>query len=201
MNDNNTFTMRYKTRHSCTDEAIDRCIAYISEGMAEGLAATRVGLLPATWSKFKREHKSVQLRVNEARMIAGEKRYRAIMKEREERESMKLSAKAAKKTPPSHRIPKQVNLVRWVLITQVSLEYVQIPEELVRQACDRYKLDFEQWLRMERKFALMRKIYDRRARIRGNPNLKPELRPHNSFSRTVEEMGPSAASAFFGRQW
>jgi|ERR1700730_1968070 hypothetical protein len=200
MNDS-TIKIRKKARHSCTDEAIDRCVAYISEGMAEGLAATRAGMRPATWSKFKLRHKSVQPRVNEARMIAGEKRYRAIMKEREERESMKLSAKAAKKTPPSHRIPKQVNLVRWVLTTQVSLEYVQIPEELVRQACDRYKLDYEQWLRMERKHSLMRKIYDRRARIRGNPALRPELRPHNSFSRTVEEMGPSAAAAFFGRQW
>jgi hypothetical protein len=87
------------------------------------------------------------------------------MKEREAARATRMSARKAKK--PS--LPKQANLIRWVLTTQVPLDHIQIPEEMIREACNRYRYDYEEWLRVERRYGLMRKIYDRRAQIRGNP--------------------------------
>jgi len=55
----------------------------------------------------------------------------------------------------------------WRLITRVPLNFVAIPETEIVQACQRFNLPRDTWRRQERAFGLMRKVYARRAAIRG----------------------------------
>jgi len=126
---------RKKRPHICTAEAIDRCIDFVGEGLTAGASAVRVGIRPSTCSKLKSGNQQIQFRVNEARAKAGERKYRKVAQERESRPAMRISAKRSKRIVS----PKNANLVMWALTTQAPLNYVQLPEQLVRKACSKYR--------------------------------------------------------------
>jgi hypothetical protein len=49
----------------------------------------------------------------------------------------------------------------------VPLHFAAIPETEIVQACERFNMPCEAWRRQERAFGLLRKIYAKRAAIRG----------------------------------
>jgi hypothetical protein len=55
----------------------------------------------------------------------------------------------------------------WHLTTRVPLNFVAIPESEIKTACERFGITLETWRRQERAFGLLKKVYVKRAAIRG----------------------------------
>jgi hypothetical protein len=63
----------------------------------------------------------------------------------------------------------------WHLTYRVPLHFAAIPETEIGQACERFNMPCETWRRQERAFCLLRKVYAKRAAIRGQqPPSVPE---------------------------
>jgi len=52
----------------------------------------------------------------------------------------------------------------------VPLHFVAIPENEIVQRCERFNLPLDNWLRQERAFGLLKKVYAKRAAIADNSN-------------------------------
>jgi hypothetical protein len=55
----------------------------------------------------------------------------------------------------------------WQLISRVPLQLAAIPEKEIVQACERFNLPLDTWRRQEGAFGLLKKVYAKRAAIRG----------------------------------
>ena len=55
----------------------------------------------------------------------------------------------------------------WHLMFRVPLHFAAIPDEKVLNACNRFNLPLDTWRRQQRAFGLLRKVYGKRAAIRG----------------------------------
>jgi hypothetical protein len=49
----------------------------------------------------------------------------------------------------------------------VPLHFAAIPETEIKEACARFNLPLETWTRQEHAFGLLKKVYARRGKIRG----------------------------------
>ncbi len=65
---------------------------------------------------------------------------------------------------------RQAKWVAWHLTMRVPLNFVALPEEEIASSCARCGLTLETWRRQELAFGLMRKVYAKRAEIRGEPH-------------------------------
>jgi hypothetical protein len=77
------------------------------------------------------------------------------------------SAREASRKVLKPRPTKQANWMVWHLVGSVPLNFVVIPDQEITSACQRCGMALETWQRQERAFGLMRKIYTKRAAIRG----------------------------------
>ena len=75
--------------------------------------------------------------------------------------------RAAARKPTKPQPIYQAKLVAWHLTFRVPLNYAAIPETEIAQACERFNLPHETWTRQEGAFGLLRKVYAKRAKIRG----------------------------------
>jgi hypothetical protein len=80
---------------------------------------------------------------------------------------MRSANRKALKPQPTH----QANLVVWHLIYRVPLYWAAIPDTEIAKACERFDLPLETWLRQESAFGLLKKVYSRRAQLRGQQPL------------------------------
>jgi hypothetical protein len=55
----------------------------------------------------------------------------------------------------------------WHLTARIPLNIVAIPETEIVRACERFNLSLETWHRQESAFGLLKKVYSRRAQLRG----------------------------------
>jgi hypothetical protein len=78
-------------------------------------------------------------------------------------QAMRAAGRKALKPQPTH----QAKLVAWHLTYRVPLHFAALPETEIVQACERFNLPLETWRRQERAFGLLRKVYAKRAAIRG----------------------------------
>jgi hypothetical protein len=76
---------------------------------------------------------------------------------------MRAANRKALKPQPT----KQAKLVAWHLTFRVPLHFAAIPETEIAQACERFNLPLETWQRQESAFGLLKKVYERRAQLRG----------------------------------
>jgi hypothetical protein len=67
------------------------------------------------------------------------------------------------KPQPTH----QAKLVAWHLTARVPLNLAAIPEAEIARACERFNLPLETWQRQELAFGLTKKVYAKRAAMRG----------------------------------
>jgi hypothetical protein len=81
---------------------------------------------------------------------------------------MRSANRKALNPQPTH----QAKLVVWHLIYRVPLYWAAIPDTEIANACERFNLPLETWLRQERAFGLLKKVYARRAQLRGQQPLK-----------------------------
>jgi hypothetical protein len=82
---------------------------------------------------------------------------------------MRAAGRKALKPQPTH----QAKLVAWHLTFRVPLHFAAIPEMEIVQACERFNLPLETWRRQERAFSLLKKVYAKRAAIRGQQQPTP----------------------------
>jgi len=73
------------------------------------------------------------------------------------------ASRKAVKPQPMH----QAKLVMWHLTTRVPLNFAAIPDAEILNACNQFNLPLDTWRRQERAFGLLRKVYSKRAAIRG----------------------------------
>ena len=76
---------------------------------------------------------------------------------------MRAADRKALKPQPT----RQAKLVAWHLTFRVPLHFAAIPEAEIVQACERFSLPIDTWGRQERAFGLLKKVYAKRAAIRG----------------------------------
>ena len=76
----------------------------------------------------------------------------------------------AKRPQPTH----QAKLVMWHLVGRVPLNFAAIPEREIKTACERFGISLETWRRQEGAFGLLRKVYAKRAAIRGQQPSVPD---------------------------
>jgi hypothetical protein len=63
----------------------------------------------------------------------------------------------------------------WHLITRVPLTFAAIPENEIVSVCERFNLSLDTWRRQEHAFGLLKKVYAKRAAIRGQEQPAPVL--------------------------
>jgi hypothetical protein len=59
----------------------------------------------------------------------------------------------------------------WHLTFRVPLNFAAIPEAGIKAACERFGMSLDTWQRQERAFGLLRKVYAKRAKLRGEQPL------------------------------
>jgi hypothetical protein len=80
---------------------------------------------------------------------------------------MRAANRKALKPQPT----RQAKLVAWHLTYRVPLTFTAIPETDIKEACERFNLSLETRRRQERAFGLLRNVYAKRAKIRGEQPL------------------------------
>jgi hypothetical protein len=136
----------------------------LAKGESERSACLRAGVGQTTWSTAKRADASLRARIAEARDQWAQLRHARYIATLHESQAMRAANRKAIKPQPTY----QAKLVAWHLTFRVPLNYAAIPETEIAQACERFNLPLESWTRQERTFGLMRKVYAKRAKIRGD---------------------------------
>jgi hypothetical protein len=115
------------------------------------------------WNISKRVDSTLRQRIASARddwALLRAAQYAAALYESQ---SARSAGQKALKPHPT----KQANTVFWYLVKRVPLNFVAIPETEIAAACERFSISPETWKRQERALGLLRKIYSKRAAIRG----------------------------------
>jgi len=123
---------------------------------------TVVAMLTA-WTTAKGSDASLRALIAEARDEWARLRHAQHAAALYESQSMRAANRKALKPQPTH----QAKLVAWHLTYRVPLHFAAIPETEIKEACDRFNLPLETWTRQEHAFDLLRKVYAKRAKIRG----------------------------------
>ena len=155
--------MRRGRKPVLTQERVKIICDLLAKGESERSACFRAGVGQTTWSTAKRVHASLRAGIAEARDQWAELRHARHTAALHESRAMRAANRKAIKPQPTY----QAKLVAWHLIFRVPLNYAAIPETEIAQACERFNLPLETWTRQERAFGLMRKVYAKRAKIRG----------------------------------
>ena len=94
---------------------------------------------------------------------------------------MRAANRKALKPQPTH----QAKLVVWHLMYRVPLYWAAIPDTEIAKACERFNLPLEIWLRQERTFGLLKKVYSRRAQLRGQQPLNVTKKPDDDLRQQL----------------
>jgi hypothetical protein len=121
------------------------------------------GIGLTAWNSAKRSDAALRERIAGARDDWAQLRHARHAAALYESQSMRAANRKALKPQPTH----QAKLVAWHLTYRVPLHFAAIPETEIAQACERFNLSLETWTRQERAFGLLRKVYARRAKLRG----------------------------------
>ncbi len=135
----------------------------LAKGESERSACLRAGVGQTTWNTAKRADASLRARIVQARDQWAQLRHARHIATSEESQAMRAANRKPTKPQPTY----QAKLVAWHLTFRVPLNYAAIPEAEIAQACERFNLPLESWTRQERAFGLLRKLYAKRAKIRG----------------------------------
>jgi hypothetical protein len=146
-----------------TPERVKIICDLLATGESEQSACLRAGVGQTTWSTAKRADASLRAQIAQARDQWARLRYVQHTAALDESRAMRAANRKPTKPQPIY----QAKLVAWHLTFRVPLNYAAIPETEITQACERFNLPLETWTRQERAFGLMRKVYAKRAKIRG----------------------------------
>ena len=155
-----------------TPERVQMICGLLAHGESEKSACIRAGLGLTAWNTAKRSDADLRARIAEARDDWARLRHARHAAALYESQSMRAANRKALKPRPTH----QAKLVAWHLTYRVPLNFAAIPETEIAQACERFNLSLETWTRQERAFGLLRKVYAKRAKIRGEQSLNATVK-------------------------
>lgn len=146
-----------------TPERVEMICGLLAKGESEQSACIGAGIGLTAWSTAKRSNASLRQRIASARDEWARLRHTRHTAALHESRAMRAANRKALKPEPTY----QAKLVVWHLTFRVPLNYAAIPETEIAQACERFNLPLETWRQQENAFDLLRKVYARRAKIRG----------------------------------
>ena len=154
-----------------TPERVEIICGLIARGESEKSACIRAGIGLTAWNTAKRSDPGLRERIAGARDDWARLRHVRHAAALYESQSMRAANRKALKPRPTH----QAKLVAWHLTFRVPLHFAAIPQTDINEACERFNLSLETWTRQERAFGLLKKVYTKRAKIRGEqpPNVVP----------------------------
>jgi hypothetical protein len=150
-----------------TPERVQLICELLTHGESERSACIRAGIGSTAWGAAKRNSADLRERVAGARDQWAKVRHARHTAALHESQAMRSANRKAFKPQPTH----QAKLVVWHLTTRVPLNIVAIPETEIASACERFNLPLENWRRQESVFGLLKKVYARRAQLRGQQPL------------------------------
>jgi hypothetical protein len=146
-----------------TPERVKIICELLAHGESEKSACIRAGIGLTAWNMAKRADADLRARIASARDDWARLRHARHAAALYESQSMRAANRKALKPRPTH----QAKLVVWHLTYRVPLNFAAIPETDIKEACERFNLPLETWTRQERAFGLLRKVYAKRAKLRG----------------------------------
>jgi hypothetical protein len=171
-----------------TAAKVQRICELLSLGESECSACVRAGIGLTAWNAAKRDSVTIRERIASARDDWARLRHARLVAARYESQAARDASRKALRPEPI----RQAKWMVWNLATRVPLNFVVIPEGEIASACKRCGLHLETWRRQDAAFGLMRKIYEKRAKIRGEqPSQQLSIQPPIfGFQDTeVEETG------------
>jgi hypothetical protein len=164
-----------------TPERLQSVCALIAAGQTEEGACRSCGISLTAWSTAKRASAGLREHVALAREERAKARHQQFLFARHESQLSRAAGRKALGPQPTRR-------AKWIvryLATQVPLNHAAIPHEAILEACGRVSLTEDDWRRQEQAFGLLRKVYEQRAKIRGQqPVMVPTF---SSYSPQVED--------------
>jgi hypothetical protein len=146
-----------------TPEKVQMICELLARGETERGACIRAGVGSTAWNGAKRVDAGLRDRIASARDDWARLRHQQHAAALFASQTARSAGRKALKPSPT----KQAKWMVWHLATCVPLNFAAIPEEEIASACERCGLSLETWRRQERTFALMGKVYAKRAKIRG----------------------------------
>ena len=146
-----------------TPERVQTICELLAWGESELSACLRAGIGLTAWNVAKRSDAGLREGITSARDDWARLRHAQRAAALYESQVARSAGQKALKPHPT----KQANMVFWHLVKRVPLNFVAIPETEITIACERFRISTDTWRRQERAFSLMRKVYSKRAAIRG----------------------------------
>jgi hypothetical protein len=150
-----------------TPERINTICELLTRGESERSACIRAGIGSTAWGAAKRKSAALRERIAGARDQWAKVRHGRHTAALRESQAMRSANRKAFKPQPTH----QAKLVVWHLMYRIPLYWAAIPDTEIAKACERFSLPLETWLRQESTFGLLKKVYSRRAQLRGQEPL------------------------------
>ena len=141
----------------------------LAHGESERSACLRAGIGPTAWNAAKRKDAGPRHRIASARDDWARLRHAQHAAALYESQVAREANRKVLKPRPI----KQAMLVVWHLTHRVPLHFAAIPEAEIIAACERFNLQLDRWRRQASAFALMGKVYAKRAAIRGQQPTQP----------------------------
>jgi hypothetical protein len=150
-----------------TPERVEMICKLLAKGESENSACIRAGIGVTAWNTAKRSDAGLRERIAVARDDWARLRHARHAAALYESQFMRAANRKALKPQPT----RQAKLVAWHLTYRVPLHFAAIPEADIKDTCERFNMPLETWTRQERAFGLLRKVYAKRAKIRGEQPL------------------------------
>ena len=154
----------------------------LARGESECSACLRAGISLTAWNAAKRSDARLRERIAIARDDWARLRHGQRAAALYENQWARSAGRRALKPTPT----KQARLVMWHLTNRVPLNFAMIPDAEIKNACEQYSMSLDQWRRQESAFGLLKKIYARRAAIRGRQAALPGTGPAQLDWNTTE---------------
>jgi hypothetical protein len=150
-----------------TPERINTICELLTRGESERSACIRAGIGATAWGAAKRNSAALREDIARARDQWAKVRHARYTAALHESQAMRSANRKALKPQPT----RQTKMVVWHLMYRVPLYWAAIPDTEIAKACERFNLPLETWLRQESAFGLLKKVYSRRAQLRGQQPL------------------------------
>ena len=154
-----------------TPERVQMICDLLAKGETERSACIRANISSTAWNAAKRADATLRQRIAVARDDWAQLRHAQHAAALFESQSARAAGRKALKPQPT----RQAKWMVWHLTFRVPLNFAAIPEEEIASACERCGLSAETWRRQDRAFGLMKKVYAKRAQIRGEQAPAPPV--------------------------
>jgi len=169
-----------------TPERVQMICELLARGESEHSACIRAGIGLTAWSAAKRRDAALRGRIGSARDDWARLRHQQHAAALFESQTARAAGRKALKPQPTH----QAKLVAWHLTFRLPLNFAAIPETEIVQACERFNLPLDTWRRQERAFGLLKKVYAKRAKIRGEQApIQPAISSEPNWPNTDDDLG------------